>query len=154
MYTRRHELNIVILMSTERRVRLGSYMQCDTRRGRATEAIPRRDLARERQRQLFGETLCLVSGLTARPHNTHHIMSDKPIPPPAEGAASATVENVAAKAAAAPKALPEQNAAFRMMGRCIATAESQATKMRYGSIHTNSHILQASLASASLRATG
>ena len=113
----------------------------NTRRGRATEAVPRRDLARERQRQLFGETLCLVSGLTARPHNTHHIMSDKPIPPPAEGAASATVENVAAKAAAAPKALPEQNAAFRMMGRCIATAESQAVKIQYRSVHTDNRIV-------------
>jgi hypothetical protein len=80
-------------------------------------------------------------GSTARPHNTHHIMSDKPIPLPAEGAASATVENVAAKAAAAPKALPEQNAAFRMMGRCIATTESQAVRMRYEGINADNRIL-------------
>ena len=104
--------------------------------------------------QLFGETLCLVSGLPARPHNTHHIMSDKPIPPPTEGAASATAENVAAKAAAAPKALPEQNAAFRMMGGCIATAESQALWLRYGNSNADKHISQVSLVSASLRATG
>jgi hypothetical protein len=48
-------------------------------------------------------------------------MSDKPVAPPAEPAASATIENVATKAAAAaPKPLPEQNAAFRMMGTVIA----------------------------------
>jgi len=81
------------------------------------------------------------SGSTARPHNTHHTMSDKPIPPPAEGAASATVEKVAAKAAAAPKALPEQNAAFRMMGRCIATTESQAVRMRCEDVKADNHIL-------------
>lgn len=68
-------------------------------------------------------------------------MSDKPIPPPAEGAASATAENVAAKAAAAPKALPEQNAAFRMMGMCIATTESQAVKMQCGRYGTDSRIV-------------
>jgi hypothetical protein len=55
-------------------------------------------------------------------------MSDKPTTPSAENAASATVENVAAKATAVPKALPEQNAAFRMMGRCIARAESHDSK--------------------------
>lgn len=68
-------------------------------------------------------------------------MSDKPIPPAAEGAASATAETVAAKAAAAPKALPEQNAAFRMMGRCIATAESQAVWSRYEDVNADGHIL-------------
>jgi len=95
----------------------------------------------ETERQLFGETLCLVRIGSTTTFITHHIMSDKPIPPPAEGAASATAENVAAKAAAAPKALPEQNAAFRMMGRYIATTESQAVKMRYGSTGTDNHIL-------------
>lgn len=68
------------------------------------------------------------------PHNT---MSDKPVAPPAENAASAAVENVAAKAAAAPKALPEQNAAFRMMGKCIARPIAQAANMRVECIRTN-----------------
>jgi len=68
-------------------------------------------------------------------------MSDKPIPPPAEGTATATAENVAAKAAAAPKALPEQNAAFRMMGRFIAMAESQEVEMRYRNTGTDNHIM-------------
>lgn len=95
-----------------------------------------------------------MAALAARPHYIHHNMSDKPIPPPAESAASATVENVAAKAAAAPKALPEQNAAFRMMGRCIARAESQGAKMRYWYIDADNHVAQVSLASASPLATG
>jgi hypothetical protein len=124
------------------RIRSGSHMQYSAKPGNgggfhvATSPESARD-------NFLGRTLsslCLVSALIARPHSTHHIMSDKPIPPPAEGAASATVENVAAKAAAAPKALPEQNAAFRMMGRCIAKRESQAAKMRYGSIHTDNCI--------------
>jgi hypothetical protein len=68
-------------------------------------------------------------------------MSDKPIPPPADSAASATAENAAAKVAAAPKALPEQNAAFRMMGRCIATAESQTELMRYGDINADNFMI-------------
>lgn len=68
-------------------------------------------------------------------------MSDKPIPPPAEGAASTTADNVAAKAAAAPKALPEQNAAFRMMGRCIATAESQAVWTLHENISADKDML-------------
>jgi hypothetical protein len=81
-----------------------------------TEAFPRR-----RPRQLFGETLCLA----ARPHILHTTMSDKPVAPPAEPATSATIENVPTKAAAAaPKPLPEQNAAFRMMGRLIASRGS------------------------------
>ena len=95
----------------------------------------------ETERQLFGETLCLVRVGSTTTFTTHHIMSDKPIPPPTEGAASATAENVAAKAAAVPKALPEQNAAFRMMGRCIATADSQAVKAQYGSVGTDDHML-------------
>ena len=95
----------------------------------------------ETERQLFGETLCLVRVGSTTTFTTHHIMSDKPIPPPTEGAASATAENVAAKAATAPKALPEQNAAFRMMGRYIATADSQAVKAQYGSVGTDDHML-------------
>jgi hypothetical protein len=43
-------------------------------------------------------------------------MSDKPVLPPAEPAATAVTENVAAKPPAAPKALPEQNPAFKAMG--------------------------------------
>jgi hypothetical protein len=42
--------------------------------------------------------------------------SDKPVLPPAEPAATAVTENVAAKAPAAAKALPEQNPAFKAMG--------------------------------------
>jgi hypothetical protein len=68
---------------------------------------------RPRERQLFGRPY--VGSTTI--YFLRNIMSDKPTAPPVENAASATVENVATKAAAAPKALPEQNAAFRMMGR-------------------------------------
>jgi hypothetical protein len=110
------------------------------RRSRATEAVPRRDLAREPETTFWGDPM-FRSGLTARPQYTHHIMSDKPIPPPAEGAANVTAENVAAKAAAAPKVLPEQNAAFRMMGRCIATTEPQAGKMRYEDVNADSFMV-------------
>jgi hypothetical protein len=42
--------------------------------------------------------------------------SDKPVLPPAEPVATAVTENVAAKAPAAAKALPEQNPAFKAMG--------------------------------------
>jgi hypothetical protein len=47
-------------------------------------------------------------------------MSDnKPVLPPAEPAATAVTENVAAKAPAAAKALPEQNPAFKAMGMFV-----------------------------------
>jgi hypothetical protein len=47
-------------------------------------------------------------------------MSDnKPVLPPAEPAATAVTENVAAKASAAAKALPEQNPAFKAMGMFV-----------------------------------
>jgi hypothetical protein len=47
-------------------------------------------------------------------------MSDnKPVLPPAEPAATAVAENVAAKAPAAAKALPEQNPAFKAMGMVV-----------------------------------
>jgi len=46
-------------------------------------------------------------------------MSEKPVLPPAEPAATAVTENVATKAPAAPKALPEQNPAFKAMGMSI-----------------------------------
>ena len=86
-----------------------------------------------------------------RPHILNNIMSDKPTAPPAENAASAAAENVAAKAAAAPKALPEQNAAFRMMGRSIARA--QAVDMCIGTIETNC-MAQVSLVSDFVLAIG
>jgi hypothetical protein len=46
-------------------------------------------------------------------------MSDKPVLPPAEPAATAVTENVAPKAPAAAKALPEQNPAFKTMGMFV-----------------------------------
>jgi hypothetical protein len=46
-------------------------------------------------------------------------MSDKPVLPPAEPAATAVTENVAAKVPAAAKALPEQNPAFKAMGMLV-----------------------------------
>lgn len=51
-------------------------------------------------------------------------MSDKPTAPPVEGAATAAaapVENAAPKAPSAPKAVPEQNPAFKAMGMYIPT---------------------------------
>jgi len=45
--------------------------------------------------------------------------SEKPVLPPAEPAATAVTENVAAKAPAAAKALPEQNPAFKAMGEFV-----------------------------------
>jgi hypothetical protein len=49
-------------------------------------------------------------------HPQHIMSSDKPVLPSAEPAATAVTENVAAKAPAAAKALPEQNPAFKAMG--------------------------------------
>lgn len=115
-------------------------------RRRATDAVPLCDLARGQRDNFLADPM-----QGDRPHTLNKIMSDKPTAPPAENAASAAAENVAAKAAAAPKALPEQNAAFRMMGRSIATA--QGAKMRIEDIGTNC-IAQAFLASVFLLAIG
>lgn len=107
------------------------------------------------ERQLFGEDPMFGGSSSTTTHLPHNNMSDKPTAPPAENAASAAAENVASKAAAAPKALPEQNAAFRMMGRLIARSTSTETqKMRRSYSKTNNSIAQASLASASRLATG
>jgi len=57
-------------------------------------------------------------------------MSDKPVLPPAEPAATAVTENVAAKVPAAAKALPEQNPAFKAMGMFVPNRRNRNAVIR------------------------
>lgn len=79
-------------------------------------------------------------------------MSDKPTAPPAEVAASAAAENAAPKVPAAPKALPEQNPAFKAMGK-FTTSIALATNLCFVYKRTD-NIAQVYLVSVFPRAIG